>query len=137
MLPHLLLVDDSLLVTEALGVLFEETGHRVTVAARVADAVALCQGDAPDLMLLDVSLGDEDGLEVLETLRRRGAPLPATVAMTGHDDPATRERCLAAGCIAVLLKPVPIRELLRIVAELVPSQVSRVQRLGGRGTRIA
>jgi DNA-binding response OmpR family regulator len=35
-LPHLLLVDDSVLVTDALSVLFEETGHRVTVAARVA-----------------------------------------------------------------------------------------------------
>ena len=32
--------------------------------------------------------------------------------MTGHDDEATRERCLAAGCAAVLLKPVPARELL-------------------------
>jgi CheY-like chemotaxis protein len=120
-LPHLLLVDDSVLVTEALSVLFEETGHRVTVAARVADAVAACRGECPDLMLLDVTLGDEDGLEVLARLRDAGCPAPATVAMTGHDDAATRERCLRAGCAAVLLKPVPTRELLRLVADYVPS----------------
>lgn len=121
MLPHLLLVDDSPLVTEALKVLFEETGHRVTIAAGVAGAVMACRSDAPDLMLLDVTLGSEDGLAVLEQLGRDGAPLPATVALTGHDDAATRDRCLAAGCVAVLLKPVPMRELLRVVAELAPS----------------
>ena len=121
MLPHLLLVDDSALVTEALGVLFEETGHRVTTAARVAEAVAACQADPPDVMLLDVTLGDEDGVLVLEELRRLGGTIPTTVAMTGHDDDATRERCLAAGCIAVLVKPVPTRELLRVVGELLPA----------------
>jgi CheY-like chemotaxis protein len=72
-------------------------------------------------MLLDVTLGDEDGLEVLARLRDAGCPAPATVAMTGHDDAATRERCLRAGCAAVLLKPVPTRELLRLVADYVPS----------------
>ena len=121
MLPHLLLVDDSVLVTEALGVLFEETGHRVSTAASVAAAVAACVGDAPDVMVLDVTLGAEDGLAVLETLRRADRPLPVTVAMTGHDDDATRDRCLAAGCIAVLLKPVPTRELLRVIGALLPA----------------
>jgi CheY-like chemotaxis protein len=114
-------VDDSALVTEALGVLFEETGHRVTTAAGVAAAVATCRADPPDVMLLDVTLGDEDGLAVLDALRRGGGPLPTTVAMTGHDDATTRERCLAAGCIAVLVKPVPTRDLLRIVGELLPA----------------
>ena len=35
-----------------------------------------------------------------------------TVALTGRDDPGTVERCRAAGCAAVLLKPVPARELI-------------------------
>ena len=121
MLPHLLLVDDSALVLEALGVLFEETGHRVTAAASVAAAVAAARADRPDLVLLDVTLGDEDGLAVLDALRTAGTPLPTVVAMTGHDDDATRDRCLAAGCVAVLVKPVPTRELLRVVGALVPS----------------
>lgn len=121
MLPHLLLVDDSALVTEALGFLFEETGHRVSTAASVAGAVAACAADPPDVMLLDVTLADEDGLAVLDALRRAGQPVPTTVAVTGHDDGATRDRCLAAGCIAVLLKPVPTRELLRVIGALLPA----------------
>ena len=116
-LPHLLLVDDSPLVTDALGVLFEETGHRVSRAAAAGEAIALCLADPPDLVLLDVTLGADDGLEVLNALRAAGHPLPRTLAMTGHDDPATRDRCLAAGCVRVLVNPVPTRELLRTVGE--------------------
>ena len=120
-LPHLLLVDDSALVVEALRVLFEETGHRVTTAGCVADAAAAARRDRPDLVLLDVSLGQEDGIALLDVLRAAGEALPAVVAMTGHDDDQTRARCLAAGCVTVLVKPVPTRELLRVVDGLVPS----------------
>jgi two-component system chemotaxis response regulator CheY len=114
-IPHVLLVEDSALVTDALRVLFEGTDHRVSVAATVAAAVAACRADVPDVMLLDLSLGVEDGLEVLAAVRAEGAEPRATFAMTGHDDPPTRRRCLEAGCRDVLVKPVPVRELLRIV----------------------
>ena len=105
-------MEDSALVTDALRLLFEETGHRVSVAATVSAALALCGTDAPDLVLLDLTLGDEDGLDLLAELRAARLVVPRTVAMTGHDDPVTRARCLAAGCIEVLTKPVPARELL-------------------------
>ena len=111
-LPLVLLVEDSALVTSALRILFEETGRRVRVAADVADAVRACAEERPALMLLDLTLPDGDGLEVLDAVRETpGAPRIA-VAMTGHDDENTRRRCLAAGCADVLLKPVPVRELL-------------------------
>jgi len=64
-------------------------------------------------MLLDLSLPDGNGLEVLEALRARGVPPRATLAMTGHDDTKTRRTCLDAGCADVLLKPLPIGDLLR------------------------
>jgi CheY-like chemotaxis protein len=70
-------------------------------------------------MLLDISLPDEDGLAVLEALDARGMRPSTTFAMTGHSDAATRERCIAAGCSDVLLKPVPVNQLLRIVSEAV------------------
>jgi CheY-like chemotaxis protein len=113
-------VEDSALVTDALRLLFEETGHRVSVAASVAEGVAACTAaDRPDLVLLDLTLPDGDGLELLARLRAQGTPALQTVAMTGHDDPDTRARCLAAGCTEVLVKPVPARELLRLVREWV------------------
>ena len=116
-LPLVLLVDDSTMVTDALRVLFESTGHRVAVAADVSSAIDACAVALVDVMLLDLSLGSEDGLDVLPVVREAGTAPRVTYAMTGHDDPATRRRCLDAGCRDVLVKPVPTRELLRRVSE--------------------
>lgn len=111
---HILLVEDSALVSDALRILFEETGRRVTVAHTVRDAIAAAQRDPPDLTLLDLTLRDGDGLPVAEYLR--AARAGTVVALTGRDERAVAERCLDAGCSAVLVKPVPTQELLARVA---------------------
>ena len=115
--PLVLIVDDSPHVTGPLRILFEETGRRVSLAASVAEAVESCANERPDLMLLDVSLPDGDGLQVLAQLAGSSSAPTVTVALTGHDDEQTVLRCRAAGCHDVLLKPVPVRELLRRAGE--------------------
>ena len=115
--PDVLLVDDSALVTEALGVLLTETGHQVRTARNVAEAIARARETMPDVLLLDLTLPDGDGLEVLRALAAEGRAVRAAVALTGHDDPETEARCRAAGCVAVLVKPVRAAALLRGIAE--------------------
>lgn len=118
MTGRLLIVEDSALVIGALRLLFEESGFTVDAASDVASAIAAARSATPDVMLLDLTLPDGDGLGVLESLRSSGALPRATVALTGHDDDDTRERCMGAGCAAVLVKPVPVRELLALVRSL-------------------
>ena len=118
MAAHILLVEDSDLVSAALQILFEESGYRVTIAASAADAIHAATTTAPDVMLLDLGLRDADGLSVLDALLDRGEVMPLTVAVTGTDDPAVTARCLDRGCRAVLIKPVPPRELVARVAVL-------------------
>ncbi len=113
MAARILIVEDSTLVTDAFTILFGETGYDVDVAATVAKAFELGTANPADIMLLDLTLPDGNGLEVLEALRERGASPRATLAMTGHDDARTRRACLDAGCAEVLLKPLPIGDLLR------------------------
>jgi len=115
--PLVLIVDDSPHVTGPLRILFEETGRRVSLATSVAEAVEACANERPDLMLLDVSLPDGAGLQVLAQLAGSSSAPTVTVALTGHDDEQTVLRCRAAGCHDVLLKPVPVRELLRRAGE--------------------
>jgi DNA-binding response OmpR family regulator len=110
---RILIVEDSPLVTDAFRILFTEAGYDVDVAETVADGIERGSANAVDLMLLDLSLPDGNGLEILEALRTRGAPPRATLAMTGHDDAKTRRTCLEAGCADVLLKPLRIGDLLR------------------------
>lgn len=97
--------------------LFEQTGRRVTVSGTVAEAIDNATADPADLMLIDVTLPDGDGLAILERLRADGTLPRVAVALTGHDEPAIVQRCESSGCAAVLLKPVPTRELLRRVEE--------------------
>ncbi|HVE78236.1 MAG TPA: response regulator [Gemmatimonadaceae bacterium] len=115
MAGHIVLVEDSALAADPLRLLFESIGARVTVAASVAEAIAACEADPPDLLLLDLTLPDGSGLGVLEALRNRGRAPAVSVALTGHDGAEVRARCLAAGCADVLVKPVPARELMRRV----------------------
>lgn len=114
-LPHILVAEDNELVCGAMRVLFEETGHRVTTAGHVAEIVNVATSGPVDLLLLDLGLADGDGLEVLAQLRERGAMPGVAVALTGRDEPEIVALCKEAGCVAVLLKPVPARELLRMV----------------------
>ena len=113
--PHVLVVEDSALAAAALCTLLEQTGHKVSLAGTVADAVRVAADDPPDVMLLDLTLPDGDGLQVLGQLAARGRAPRFTAALTGHEDSATARRCHEAGCQAVLVKPVPTKELLRKV----------------------
>ncbi|MFI5230100.1 MAG: response regulator transcription factor [Gemmatimonadales bacterium] len=109
---HVLIVEDNDLVSGALRVVFESAGYRVSTAASLAEASALVAADPAALVLLDLTLPDGDGLGLVAAARQSGAR--AVVALTGRDDDGTRQRCLDAGCAGVMLKPVPVRELLRL-----------------------
>lgn len=112
---HVLLVEDSTLVVDALRLLLEETGHRVSAAFTVRQAVDTARGEHPDVVLLDLSLGREDGLDVLGELARTDDLPRVAVALTGHDNPETRQRCLEAGCLDVLTKPIRALELPELI----------------------
>jgi DNA-binding response OmpR family regulator len=108
-LSRLLLVEDSSLIADALRVLLEQHGYAVTVADSLAAARAAATLQPPDIVLLDLSLPDGDGLDLARELRQSGR----IIALTGHADDATRQRCIEAGCNDVLVKPVSSSELVR------------------------
>jgi CheY-like chemotaxis protein len=110
---HVLVVEDNVDVGDAFRVLFESTGRRVSVVQTVADALRAARSSRVDLMLLDLTLPDGSGLDVLETLKAETARPRVSVALTGRDEPDVARRCYELGCVAVLVKPVPARELLR------------------------
>jgi DNA-binding response OmpR family regulator len=97
-------------VTGALCVLLESADYQVSIAGSIAEALDVGRPVARSLVLLDLTLPDGDGLVLVAPLLSLG--WKKVVALTGHDDASTRERCIAAGCADVLHKPVPARELV-------------------------
>jgi DNA-binding response OmpR family regulator len=91
-------------------ILFASAGHRVSTAASIAEALSVATKDPAALVLLDLTLPDGNGLSLVGPLHAAGCK--TVVALTGHDDAATRDRCLDAGCADVFVKPVPARELV-------------------------
>jgi DNA-binding response OmpR family regulator len=115
---HVLVVEDNDLVASAMRLLMESGGHRVSMARTAAEARAVALADEVDLMLLDLTLPDGDGLHLLAELAEAGRSPRTTVLLTGHEEDATRRRALSAGCSDVWIKPVPARELLERVRRL-------------------
>jgi DNA-binding response OmpR family regulator len=113
--PHVLLVEDNELVTGAMRILIESAGARVSVAGSITEALGYAGADPPRLVILDLTLPDGDGLAVIDPLRAAGTR--TFVALTGHDDAATRQRCLDAGCVDVVVKPPRARELVAKAVE--------------------
>ncbi len=72
----LLLVDDDALLRRSLGFNLERAGYKVQTTATAEDALAWLKTNRPDLVLLDITLPEMEGLEALRTLRREWPTLP-------------------------------------------------------------
>src|SRR5258707_433906 len=82
MTPHLLFVDDDIPIRETLSLYFKKKGITVATAACGEEAIRLAEETAFNLAILDVNLGNEDGLDLLQTFRRLHSTLPV-IMFTG------------------------------------------------------
>lgn len=112
--PHLLVVDDDARLRALLQRFLTEQGFRVTAAADAAVARRALAAVSFDLMVLDVMLPGESGLELTESLRRDGQEVPILM-LTARGAPDDRVTGFELGVDDYLAKPFDPRELaLRI-----------------------
>ncbi|HEV3210837.1 MAG TPA: response regulator, partial [Chthoniobacterales bacterium] len=76
---RVLIVDDERSIRTSVAVAIQAAGHRAETADSGQIAILKLQEDAYDLAFLDLRLGDEDGLEVLEQIKRQHSKLPVVV----------------------------------------------------------
>lgn len=114
--PHLLIVDDDPGVRESLASALGST-CTISPAATGAEALASLAARPVDGIILDVRLGDEDGLTLLPALRERSGA--RVLVLTGHGDKATVRRAFLAGAHDCLDKPLAVEALQQAVAALV------------------
>jgi two-component system, NarL family, response regulator NreC len=108
------IVDDHGLVREGLVSLLSRFDDIAIVgeAGTIADALRVVEEHAPDLVLLDLRLGEEDGVEVARRLRASGSRTTILV-LSVHDSSRNLREALAAGADGYLLKSVGGEDLAK------------------------
>jgi len=112
-MTKLLLVEDNEMNRDMLSRRLQKKGYEVVLAVDGEDGVAKAQGEAPALILMDMSLPGIDGWEA--TRRIKADPTTKSIpviALTAHALTSDREAALAAGCDDFDTKPVEITRLL-------------------------
>ena len=107
-----LVVEDNALNRELLCDWLEVEGYEVWSAEDLTAATRALEGPRPDAVLLDVQLGDEDGLALAAWMRKQPklGSLPV-IAVTAHALVTEQRRFLEAGCNACVSKPVNFKLL--------------------------
>lgn len=109
---RILLVDDDRHLLESMGSwLVNENQFHVALAANTQEATRILESAEIDLALIDMRLGDEDGLELLSHVKKHH-PGVVTLLMTGYATMDTGVEAIRAGAFDLLTKPLIDEEIL-------------------------
>ncbi len=106
----LLIVDDDRPFSTRLARAMEGRGYQVRVAESVADGIAAIDTEAPAYAVIDMRLGDGNGLDVIERLKNR-RPDARGVILTGYGNIATAVTAVKMGAFDYLAKPADADEI--------------------------
>ena len=110
--PRVLLVDDDPDFLELASIALTEQGLEVSLARSAGEGLVMAVNRPPDIILLDIMLPGQDGIDVLDALRAepetRGIPVVACTALGQRDSGAL---LTSAGFDGMVSKPLDLREL--------------------------
>lgn len=120
-MSDLLVVEDENSLRQVITLALEMEGYHVRAVASGTQAVQETESYVPDLVILDLSLPDMSGWDVLAHLRQN--PLMAhtpILIMTALAEDSTRRRVLSERVEGLLIKPVNLEKILETVKNLLP-----------------
>lgn len=109
--PRLLLVDDDEIFRAVLARALERRGFQVQAADSPAQALPLARQYPPRYAVVDLRLGDESGLGLIETLHALN-PQTRIVMLTGYASIATAVEAIKLGAVHYLTKPADPEEII-------------------------
>ena len=113
-LDTILIVDDSFIIQEQLKDIFENRYYKVKVVSNTSEALEILQKEDISLLILDVVLKGEDGVEFLknnknEIIDKMQIPV---IILSGNITPDLTHKAIKAGAVDVILKPYVVEELI-------------------------
>lgn len=125
-MPTLLIVEDEPTTRRTLSQLFRERKFTVLTASSAAEGVQIFARQTPDVVLLDIGLPDQSGLEAFHHLRQLDARTPV-IFITGYGTTETAIEAMKLGAYDYLVKPLDPDHLQELVARTASmSQLMRV-----------
>lgn len=133
-----LVADDHDVIREGIRSMLESSAIKIVGgAATPADAIKLARKHKPDVVLLDVRMGEQDGLDAIRRLRA-AAPKTRVVVFSAFDNPTYVARAVAAGAHDYLLKTVDRETLVASLQGAVNGEPpTRAGMLRGMATSMA
>jgi two-component system OmpR family response regulator len=108
---HLLIVEDDSEMRDLLRKVLEKEGYRVSGAADGREALASLSQAAFDLVVTDMLMPEDGGLELLQAIRETHPTLPVII-ITAFGDWGSYSRALELGAAAFISKPLKMAELV-------------------------
>jgi CheY-like chemotaxis protein len=113
-MPKILLVEDNEMNRDMLTRRLLRQGFEVCCAPDGPTGVAMAESERPDLILMDVALGEMDGWEATQLIKARpstaGIPI---IALTAHALASDRDKSIEVGCVDFDTKPIDMPRLLQ------------------------
>jgi two-component system response regulator AtoC len=107
---RILIGDDEVILTNTLNKILTDLGYSVTVCNRGQDLFQYLAECKPDLVLLDIYLGEVNGIQLLNRMRSEGITVPV-IMMTAHSDVALAVRAMKEGAADFVVKPFDLSHL--------------------------
>ena len=130
---HILVIDDDERLRVLLRRFLEESGFRVTDAGSAQEARSILQGIAFDILVVDVMMPGETGIEFLADLRKDD-PVPA-LFLTARSETESRIEGLEAGADDYMSKPFEPRELVLRIQRILQRHVVNEQKTATNDVR--
>jgi DNA-binding NtrC family response regulator len=136
MSAHVLVADDEPLIRQSLRAALLQEGFNAQMAATGAEAWDLFHRDRPDIVLLDLVLGDADGFELLKRMKQE-APETKVVIITAHGSIQRAVTAMRQGAYDFIKKPFELDEIVATVrnAARISALEQRVEYLAARERR--
>jgi two-component system nitrogen regulation response regulator GlnG len=115
-MSKLLVIDDESTIRFSIEQVFAEESVQVLGAETAAEGLQLAAEESPDVILLDIRLGDRSGLEVFDDLRRLD-PRSLIIFITGHGTTDTAIEAMKLGAYDYLVKPFDAEQLQQVVGQ--------------------
>jgi CheY-like chemotaxis protein len=118
---RVLVVDDNIDIAELLSEALRFAGFQTAVAHDGLAALSQWRSFAPHAAVLDVGLPEIDGYELAKQLRAAHGAAPTLIAATGYGQRKDRLRAVDAGFDCHFVKPVSVRDLVKVLDQRVVS----------------